>query len=83
MKPNPEPLAPAHVSDDHVPDPSHAVKDPHAWKTGGESMTDAQASYLQTLCTEAKVEFDATLSKAQASELIDRLQEQTGRGKTH
>ena len=73
----------AHVTDAHVPDPSHAVKDPHAWKTGSESMTDAQASYLQTLCTEAKVEFDPQLAKAQASELIDALQEKTGRGKTH
>ena len=45
-------------------------------------MTGAQASYLKTLCDEAGEEFDATLSKAQASKRIDELQAQTGRGKT-
>jgi hypothetical protein len=43
-------------------------------------MTGPQASYLQTLSQEAGVEFDETLTKAQASERIDELQSKTGRG---
>ena len=42
-------------------------------------MTGAQASYLQTLCEEANVEFDHTLTKAAASELIDQLKAQIPR----
>ena len=33
--------------------PSNTVKDPDNWTTGDESMTGAQASYLQTLSEEA------------------------------
>ncbi|HEV2821339.1 MAG TPA: DUF3072 domain-containing protein [Solirubrobacteraceae bacterium] len=55
-------------------------KDPADWVTGEEPMTGPQASYLETLCREAGEEFDPSLSKAQASELIDRLQARTGRG---
>lgn len=43
-------------------------------------MTDAQASYLKTLSEEADVPFEDDLTKAQASKLIDELQEETGRG---
>lgn len=55
-------------------------KDPDDWVTGEEPMTAPQASYLETMCREAGEEFDPSLSKAQASELIDRLQARTGRG---
>lgn len=58
----------------------NAVKDPEHWVTGDEPMTGAQASYLQTLSEEAEETFDPDLTKAQASERIDALQEQTGRG---
>ena len=61
--------------------PGRPEKDPDDWKTGDEPMTGPQASYLQTLCQEAGREFDANLTKAQASKLIDELQEQTGRGR--
>lgn len=61
--------------------PGNPEKDPEAWVTGDERMTGPQASYLRTLKQEADEEFDATLSKAEASEEIDRLQEQTGRGR--
>jgi hypothetical protein len=44
-------------------------------------MTGAQKSYLKTLSEEAKVEFDESLTKAEASKKIDELQEKTGRGK--
>jgi uncharacterized damage-inducible protein DinB len=55
-------------------------KDPDQWKTGDEPMTGAQASYLQTLSQEAGEEFDANLTKAEASKRIDELQAKTGRG---
>jgi len=58
-------------------------KDPHEWVTADESMTAAQASYLKTLCEEAGVEFDPELTKADASERIDALQQKTGRGIDH
>ncbi|MBR0641450.1 DUF3072 domain-containing protein [Plastoroseomonas hellenica] len=71
--PNPNPKA--------HPDPnSNAVKDPDDWTTGNEPMTGAQASYLKTLCEQAKQPFDSGLSKAEASKRIDELQEITGRG---
>ena len=63
--------------------PSNTVKDPDQWTTGDETMTGAQASYLKTLCEEAGEEFDASLTKAEASKRIDALQASTGRGKTH
>ena len=43
-------------------------------------MTGAQRSYLKTLSEEAKVEVDDSLTKAEASQRIDELQKQTGRG---
>jgi hypothetical protein len=56
-------------------------KDPKEWKTGGEPMTGAQASYLRTLSDQAGEPFDENLSKAEASRRIDELQERTGRGR--
>ncbi|RVV98420.1 DUF3072 domain-containing protein [Mesobaculum littorinae] len=60
--------------------PGNADKPVEDWTTGGEPMTGAQASYLETLSQEAGVEFDPDLSKADASRRIDELQEKTGRG---
>ncbi|MCK6079824.1 DUF3072 domain-containing protein [Microbacterium sp. EYE_5] len=57
-----------------------AVKDPEQWVTGDEPMTGAQRSYLDTLAREAGEQIPADLTKAQASEHIDRLQQATGRG---
>ena len=61
-------------------DQGNMEKDPKDWVTGDEPMTGAQRSYLKTLCEEAKVEFDDSLSKAEASRRIDELQQRTGRG---
>jgi hypothetical protein len=61
--------------------PGNAAKPTEEWTTGDEPMTGAQASYLQTLCQEAGEEFDPNLTKAEASERIDALQDRTGRGK--
>ena len=59
---------------------SSAVKDPEDWVTGDEAMTGAQRSYLETLAREAGETLPGDLTKAQASEHIDRLQQVTGRG---
>jgi hypothetical protein len=61
-------------------DQSNTIKDPNEWTTGDEPMTGAQRSYLKTLSDEAKEPFDETLTKAEASQRIDELQEKTGRG---
>jgi uncharacterized damage-inducible protein DinB len=58
----------------------NSIKDPKNWTTGDEPMTGAQHSYLQTLCQEANEPMDDTLTKAQASEHIEALQQKTGRG---
>lgn len=58
----------------------NAEKDPDSWTTGGEEMTGAQASYLQTLSEEAGEEFDPKLTKGEASKRIDELKNKTGRG---
>lgn len=42
--------------------------------TGDEPMTAAQRSYLDTLAKESGEQLPADLTKAQASEHIDRLQ---------
>ena len=56
-----------------------AQKDPSDWVTGDEPMTAPQRSYLDTLAREAGEEVSADLTKAEASEQIDRLQQETGR----
>lgn len=63
-----------------APDPTGTEKDPDDWVTGDEPMTGAQRSYLDTLAREAGETLSADLTKAEASEHIDRLQAQTGRG---
>lgn len=61
----------------------NAIKDPANWTTGDQSMTGAQRSYLSTLAEEAGEEVDEDLTKAEASEKIEELQEKTGRGIDH
>ena len=61
---------------------SNLEKDPTDWKTGGEPMTAAQASYLRTLSDQASEPFDENLTKAEASRRIDEIQESTGRGQS-
>jgi hypothetical protein len=63
------------------PDPDNpASKDPSEWVTGDEPMTGPQKSYLDTLARQAGEELPADLTKAEASEHIERLQQATGRG---
>jgi hypothetical protein len=55
-------------------------KDPDDWVTGDEPMTGAQRSYLDTLARDAGEQLTPDLTKAEASEHIERLQAKTGRG---
>ena len=72
---------------DHIDNPKladhpgdNAEKDPENWTTGDEPMTGAQASYLTTLCEEAKVELpEKGLTKAEASMRIDELKAKLGK----
>ena len=57
-----------------------ADKPTDQWVTGDEPMTGPQQSYLHTLAQEAGEPVEDGLTKAQASEEIDRLQNSTGRG---
>ena len=55
-------------------------KDPQDWVTGDQPATGPQESYLSTLAQEAGEDVDpTTLTKAEASQKIDELQERTGR----
>lgn len=67
------------MADERTANPN-PQKDPDDWVTGDEKMTGPQASYLSTLAQEAGEEVDPNLTKAQASEEIERLQAATGRG---
>ncbi|HVL80730.1 MAG TPA: DUF3072 domain-containing protein [Actinomycetota bacterium] len=58
---------------------SNTEKDPESWVTGDEPMTGAQRSYLKTLCEETDEPFDPSLSKAEASRMIDELQKRSQR----
>ena len=59
---------------------SNPEKDPSDWVTGDEPSTGPQQSYLSTLAQQAGEQVDPTdLSKAEASQKIDELKEQTGR----
>jgi hypothetical protein len=51
-------------------------KDPSDWVSGDDPMTSAQRSYLDTLARQAGEELPADLSKAEASQHIDRLKSQ-------
>ena len=65
--------APKQPTEEGGPKVDNQQKDPTDWVTGSEPMTGAQASYLKTLCEEAKEDFDAKISKADASRRIDAL----------
>ncbi len=54
-------------------------RDPDDWTTGDEPMTPAQRSYLDRLARQAGEELSPDLTKAEASQHIERLQDITGR----
>ncbi len=51
-------------------------KDPSDWVSGDDPITESQKSYLDTLAREAGEELKADMSKAEASQHIDRLKTQ-------
>lgn len=54
-------------------------KDPKDWVSGDDPMTGAQESYLKTLAEQAHEDPpEAELSKAEASELIDKMRQKAG-----
>jgi hypothetical protein len=68
------------MTDAPTPRPgSSPAKDPEDWVTGDEPMTGPQASYLATLAQDTGEQVPEELSKAQASELIDELQDRSRR----
>jgi len=60
-------------------DPNTPAKDPKDWKSGDDPATPSQLSYLRTLAEQAGEEPPAgELTKAEASEHIDRLRQSAG-----
>lgn len=60
----------------------NAKKDPDEWLSEDDPMTGAQASYLKTLCEQAGTPeaFNEKLTKAEASNLIDKMRQRAGVG---
>lgn len=58
---------------------TNASKPTDQWATGDEPMTGPQRSYLETLAHDTGEEIPDNLTKAQASELIDKLQDKSPR----
>ena len=63
-----------------TPTDQNPEKDPEDWVTGEEPATGPQLSYLSTLAQQAGETVPEKLTKADASKLIDELQQKTGRG---
>ena len=61
-----------------TPDASD-VPDPSTWRTGDEPPTQRQRAYLETLAQEAGEQLPDDLTKAEASDKIDELRQETGR----
>ena len=70
------------TQNDTTPVEQNVEKDPSDWVTGDEPITGAQRSYLETLAQEAGETVPDGLTKAEASQKIDELQNETGRGQS-
>lgn len=74
------PTPPSGSAEGDMPDAAAPAEKPvEDWVTGDEPATGAQRSYVETLARESGVEVPETLSKADASRLIDELQRRSGR----
>lgn len=73
----------ANVTSPKTAPTDNVQKDPDDWVSGEDPMTGAQASYLRTLFEQAGTPelFDESLSKAQASKMIDELRDKAGLAK--
>jgi Protein of unknown function (DUF3072) len=54
------------------------AKDPQDWVSGGDPETPSQRSYIETLAEQAGQDPPEDLTKAEASETIDRLRKEAG-----
>jgi hypothetical protein len=55
------------------------AKDPKDWKSGDDPATPSQLSYIETLAKQADEQPpEGELTKAEASETIDRLRQEAG-----
>jgi hypothetical protein len=56
-----------------------SIKDPKEWKSGDDPVTPSQQSYLETLAEQTGEQpKSGHLTKAEASEEIERLREKAG-----
>ena len=53
-------------------------RDPAEWMSGADPITPAQKSYLDNLARQAGEELPADMTKAEASQHIERLKSQLG-----
>lgn len=67
------------TSSDQPASQDDASKPVEQWVTGDEPATGPQLSYLETLARDAGEDVPDGLTKGQASELIDRLQQASSR----
>jgi hypothetical protein len=67
---------------DDIPPASLNPEKDSEWLTKDEPIMGPQRSYLQTLCREAREEYNENWTKAEASKKIERQQEKTDRGKS-
>ncbi len=61
-----------------TPGNDNLEKDPSDWVSGDDPITGAQKSYLDTLARQAGEELPADMTKAEASQHIERLKSETG-----
>lgn len=79
MRLPPPPVTPEHADVLGSATPEVGVqRDPDDWVTGEEPISGPQRSYLDSLARRAGEEIGADLTKAQASEHIERLQPKSG-----
>lgn len=64
---------------DDIKNSPAAEKEPSDWVTGDEPATGPQRSYLETLAQDSGADVPDNLTKADASKLIDELQDQSPR----
>ncbi len=62
-----------------TPGDSSLEKDPSEWVSGDDPITSSQKSYLDTLARQAGEELPADMTKAEASQHIERLKSETGK----
>jgi Protein of unknown function (DUF3072) len=61
-----------------IPGDGPLQRDPAEWVSGDDPITPAQKSYLDNLARQAGEELPADMTKAEASQHIERLKSQLG-----